>query len=86
MPESRSTPTAPTKNDLDPVWIPNIAKPIPGDTGVDGGVGIHYVNNSLDVFVKVPGNTPAMTLFQLFWGSTSVPVAHAFMGGGRPGP
>ncbi|MFL1416076.1 hypothetical protein ACI77M_07585 [Pseudomonas fildesensis] len=81
MPKSSSTPTAPTKNDLDPVWIPNIAKPIPWDTGVDGGVGIHYVNNSLDVFVKVPGNTPAMTLFQLFWGSTSVPVAHAFMGG-----
>ena len=80
MPKSHSTLTATTKNDLDPVWIPSIARSISGDTGVDGGVGLWWKNHDLDVLVKLPAGTPPMTFLQLFWDSDSVPVAHAFIG------
>lgn len=79
MRKRRSTPKA-KKNDLDPVWIPNIAEPIPGDTGVAGGLGTWWKSHDLDVFVKMPAVAPTMTFLQLFWGSDNVPVAHAFIG------
>lgn len=67
------------KNDLDPVWIPSMARAIPGDTGVDGGLGIWYVNHDLDVLVKMPDGAGIGTLFQLYWGNDSQPVAHTFL-------
>ena len=79
MPRPGLTPPQTPLNDLDPVWIPNIAKPVPGDTGVDGGLGIWFSNHDVDVLVKLPDSTPLSTFFQLYWGSETVPVAHTFI-------
>lgn len=64
-------PKPPVMDILPPVEIPLMQPPIPGDIeGADGGIGLRHVDNSFVVHIARPANTPELTTFQLFWGSS----------------
>jgi hypothetical protein len=71
---------------LPPVDIPGRQPPIPGDVdNADYGIGLRHVEHPLVVHIDRPDNTPPGTVFQLFWGSLTQPVAFNLLGDGDEG-
>jgi len=61
---------------LPSVDIPLLQPPISGDVeNSDGGIGLRHVEHPLVVHIDRPEATPPGTFFQLYWGSSSQPVA-----------
>ncbi|NIL18281.1 carbohydrate binding domain-containing protein [Pseudomonas sp. AN3A02] len=71
---------------LPPAEIPLSQPPIPGDAdNADYGIGLRHVEHPLVVYIERPDATPPGTVFQLFWGSLTQPVAFNLLGDGDEG-